>query len=363
MPVARSRRFSAVLLALLLLPATLAAQKPGKPPKAPKPDKPDTGEHKPARLFRGTEPVVMWLSADFKTVFKDRDSMSTKTYPATLRYLDEKGDTLSLDVQLSTRGHFRLKTCSVVPLKVHFDKEKTRGTLFGGNGSLKLATHCEKGDDYAQRVYIEYAIYKMYRALTPVGLDARLATVTWIDPKNPSFTVTRPGFWMQDDDDMARVLRGKILMQQGGHAEDMDPRQMTITDVFQYMIGNTDYSMSYLHNYRIVLTDTAATYYPMAYDWDWSGLVDAPYARPDSRLPIRTVRDRLYRGACHSMAELTPVLELFKAKKGEIYGALTGLKPLDPKRLKVATEYLDEFFKMIDDPRQVNRELRQICPQ
>src|ERR1041384_3447073 len=126
----------------LVVPAVLAAQQPAAAPS----EAPDPAPHKPARLFRSKEPVVMWLQADFKTVFKDRDTTSTKRYPATLRYLGEKGDTVTFPVELSPRGHYRLKatTCAFPPLKVHFDKEKTKGTLFGGEGSLKLSPHCQK---------------------------------------------------------------------------------------------------------------------------------------------------------------------------------------------------------------------------
>jgi hypothetical protein len=347
----RARWRPLLLLPAMIVPALLAAQQV------------DSGGKKLGRLFRATEPLVMWLSADFKTVFKDRDSTSTKQFPASLRYLGEKQDTVKLDVRLSTRGHYRLKaiSCAVPPLKVWFDKEKTKGTLFAGQGSLKLTTHCQKGERYAQNLYLEYAAYGMYNALTPLSLRARLATINWQDINDPGFAITRPGFWVEDDDDMAARNRGKILMQTGGHAEEMEPQQMAITDLFQYMIGNTDFSLSYLHNYRIVQTDTSMNFYPMAYDFDWSGLVSAPYAKPDFRLPIKRVTDRLYRGGCHSPEVLTETVALFKAKKGEIYGVMTGIKELSPDRLKEATEFLDEYFKLINDPGEVKREFRRVC--
>lgn len=287
--------------------------------------------------------------------------MTTKRYPTGMRWLGEKGDTLSTDVQLGTRGHWRLRTCSVVPLKVYFDKEKTKGTVFGGQGSVKLTPHCQKSDRYAQNIYVEYAVYAMYNALTPISLRARLSQITWEDPKDPKFTVTRPGFWTEEDDDMAARNRGKILMQTGGNAAEMDPWQMAVTDVFQYMIGNTDFSLSYLHNLRIVQTDTSINFFPMAYDFDWSGLVNSPYAAPDSRLPIKRVIDRLYRGGCHTPEILARVFTHYKAKKGEIYGTLTELKGLTPDRLKEATEYLDEFYKFIDDAKEVRREIGRAC--
>lgn len=321
----------------------------------------DSGSSRPARLFRATDPVVMSLTADFKTVFKDRDSMSTKQYPATLKYLNEKGDTITLDVKLETRGHYRLRTCAISPLKVVFDKEKTKGTLLGGEGSLKLTTHCQKGDRYTQNVYVEYSAYGMYNALTPISLQARLATVTWLDPKDPAFTITRPGFWTEDDDGMAKRNKGKILMQQGGRPSEMDPRQMALTDLFQYLLGNTDHSLMMLHNYRIVQTDTSTSYFPMAYDFDWSGLVDAPYARPDFRLPIKRVTDRFYRGGCHPPDLIATTIGEFKAKKEAIYGVLRGIKDLTPARLKEAESFLDDFFKTIDDPGAVRREIMRVC--
>lgn len=344
-------------LMLSVIPAGLAAQA-ATPDSAKKRDSTDS---RPGRLFRATDPVVMWLEADFKTVFKDRDSMSTKRFPATLRWLGEKGDTQTTPVQLATRGHYRLRTCSVPPLKVFFDREKTKGTLFGGEGSFKLTPHCQNGDRYTQNLYVEHAIYGMYNELTPVSLRARLATSTYIDPKDPKFTVTRPAFWTEDEEEMAKRNYGKVLMQTGGNAAEMDPRQMAITDVFQYMIGNTDYSLSYLHNYRIIQTDTSTSWYPMAYDFDWTGLVDAPYAKPDYRLPIKRVTDRLYRGGCHPPELLKETIGLFVAKKDAMYAHLKGNKDLTPARLKEATEFLDEFYKMAADDRNVNRELRRVC--
>ncbi len=346
----RARRRWLLLLTAAIIPAPLAAQQVEAPVK------------KAAKLFREREPLVMWLSADFKTVFRERDSTSTKQFPASLRYLD-KSDTVSLDVRLSTRGHYRLRpgSCAVPPLKVWFDKEKTKGTLFAGQGTLKLTTHCQKGDRYAQNLLVESAAYGMYNALTPLSLRARLATVNWQDIKDPGFAIARPGFWVEDDDDMASRNKGKILKQTGGHAEEMDSRQMTVTDLFQYMIGNTDFSLMMLHNYRMVQTDTSMAYYPVAYDFDWSGLVNAPYARPDYRLPIKRVIDRLYRGGCHTPQEVTEAIAVFKAKKGEIYGSLQAIKELTPDRLKEASSYLDEFYKLIDDSGQVKREFMRVC--
>jgi hypothetical protein len=359
----RFARAAVAALALLTVagrPVALRALQVESPGAA---DSAGTKTAKVARIFRNAEPFAMSITADFKTIFKDRDSMSTKRYPATLRYLGETGDTVALDVQVSTRGHYRLKsvTCAFPPLKVHFDKEKSKGGPFAGEGSLKLGTHCQTNDRYVQTTLLEYAANQMYSVVSPLSLKTRLATVTWLNPADPKFTVTRPGFWIQDEDDVAKMVGGKVVMQQGGTPTDMNPKLMAITDVFQYMIANTDFSLWALHNFRIIQTDTSMLYMPMAYDFDWSGLVDAPYALPDSRLPIRRVTDRLYRGACHPAEVLNDVLTLYRDKKDAIYGTFRELPGLDPKRQLETTKFLDEFYKTIGDPGAVKREFGRVC--
>lgn len=353
-------RFSIGLLALsLAVPAHLASQ----PADSAAGDK---GPHKAARLFRSSEPIALWLTADFKTVFKDKDSLSTKRYPAKLQYLGEKGDTVSLDVELGTRGHFRLRTCDFLPLKVYFNKEQSAKGPFGGEGSLKLGTHCKNSDAFIQNTYVEYAINRMYNLVTPLSIKARLSNVTWMNPKDPKFTVTQPGIWYQDEDDLMKEVGGKIVMQQGATGASMEPRQMAINDIFQYMIGNTDFSVWALHNYRVVAMDSSANWYAFAYDFDWAGLVNAPYAAPDAQLQIKynvtRVTDRLYRSVvCYPPDLLSKTVDLFKARKDSIYGTLRTIPELKPNRLKDAEGYLDKFYKELDDPKKVRSVFEEPC--
>ena len=74
----------------------------------------------------------------------------------------------------------------------------------------------------------------------------------------------------------------------------LDAPTLTRMMLFEYMIGNTDFSIWALHNVRIV-QDRARKLFPVPYDFDLSGFVHAPYATPDPRIGIRSVLDRLYR--------------------------------------------------------------------
>src|SRR5262249_55451885 len=115
------------------------------------------------------------------------------------------------------------------------------------------------------------------------------------------------------------------------------------------------------HNIRIVQVANAGAYFPVAYDFDFSGLVNAPYAGPDQRLPIKSVRERLYRGPCRKIEQITPVLQTFTSKRDTLYATLRASPGLEPGRLKEATDYLDGFFDRIKNPKGFNDALGYAC--
>jgi hypothetical protein len=270
---------------------------------------------------------------------------------------------VAIPVELATRGHFRLQSsvCGFPPLKVYFPKEQMKGTVFAGNGSLKLITHCEKSPRYEQNLLIEYAIYRAYNQLTNLSHHARLVRVTYADTRDSSRNLTRYGFFLEDDKDMAGRNGGTLFEQFGASYSEMDSVQMDLVGVFEYLIGNTDWSVIMRHNVRLVQVPGRDVLYPVAYDFDFAGLVNAPYARPDPRMPIKNVRQRLYRGMCRSPDQLAPTLGRVMAAREAIAEAFVGLPDLDPKRLKDVLGYLDEGFRTIGAPKSFMSEQDYVC--
>ncbi|MGH7519466.1 MAG: hypothetical protein ACREOC_18695 [Gemmatimonadales bacterium] len=337
---------------LVLLPG-LAAQAPPPESEAPR---------RPARLFRDEAPLSVTIAADFREIFRDRDTMKVRRDSATITFPGETGP-VTLPVQLSTRGHFRLRssTCESPPIRVFFDKESVKKTLFGGDASLKLVTHCGKAERYEQNLLLEHGIYRAYNRLTELSHRSRLARVTYADTKDPARTVTRYGFFLEDDDDMARRNGGQVLRIVGGGLDEMDPAQLDLVTVFQYLIGNTDWSVIMIHNIRLVQVEGHPSFLPVAYDFDWSGVVNATYARPDARLGTKTVRERVYRGACRPMEELKPALARVMERRDSIRDAFASIPDLEPKRLEDVLRYLDEGFRMIDRPEEFKHEQDRAC--
>jgi hypothetical protein len=321
----------------------------------------DTAGPAPHRLFDSAEPIDIAITADFRAVGKDRGT-EKRLHPGVLSYRSPAGDTVSVNVQLRTRGHYRLRLCEYPPLKVDFDRTAVAHTLFAHQGSLKLVVQCRGNRTYANYLLEEYLIYRVSNLLTPLSFRARLARVTYVDSNGRNTPATRYAFFLEDDDRMARRNHMQVFEQKGIHQEETDFEQMGLLALFQYLIGNTDWSVAALHNI-VLVRDSLGILFPVPYDFDWSGVISPPYAQPDPRLGIRTVRDRTYRGACRTADDFAPLFAQFNAAKDSIYALYRGQPDLEPKRVEQALGYYDEFYRTINEPRRAKRELIDACPR
>jgi len=316
------------------------------------------------RLFQKPDPLTFTLTANFNAVNRDRDENSTARFPATLVVAGDDGKSHSLKVNLSTRGHFRLRqtSCSFVPLRVDFDRQTASGTVFDAQKALKLVTHCRENNAYEQYTIREYLVYRIYNLLTPSSFRARLAKANYVDAASGKPLTARYGMFLEDEDDVARRMEGRIAELFNARFKELDAESQTLMFVFEYMIGSTDLSVIKLHNVRLV-QDRARTLYPVPYDFDMSGLVDTSYALVDKRLGIASVRERLYRGPCRTAAQLEPVLEKFRAARPQVLALYDSVPELDPGYRRDATKYLEEFYSLIARPDRVKKALIDGCAQ
>jgi hypothetical protein len=313
-------------------------------------------------LFASAEPLAFTLEADFRAVQGDRDPKSTKTFPAKMTFANDDGSTVSIDLQIRTRGHSRRlrQTCDFAPLRLEFPKDSTRRTVFDGHGPIKLGTHCRSVNEFEQYVLREYTAYRIYNLLTPRSFRARLAKATYVDGRNQKPITTRYAMFIEDDDDVAKRLEGRITERMGLIFRHVDAETLTIMTLFEYMIGNTDMSINKQHNVRIVETP-AGTFHPVPYDFDYSGLVDAAYAIPNKELGIGSVRERLYRGPCKTPAELEPFFERIRNAKADVMALYDSLFDLSAGYRRGAKSYLEQFYRVLERPGDVRRALIDPC--
>ena len=192
--------------------------------------------------------------------------------------------------------------------------------------------------------------YRIYGLLSPYAFRARLAKVTYVNAADGKPLTTRYGMFIEDDSDVARRAGARSIDLPRTLFKDLDQNTLMTMSLFEYMIANTDVSIYKLHNVKLLVTESHAEY-PVPYDFDYSGLVDTPYAIPNPKLGIATVRERVYRGPCVSESDFDGVLEKFRAKKADVMALYDSVPDLNPSYRRQARSYLESFYAATDRSR------------
>jgi len=313
-------------------------------------------------LFKEDVPLPFTLEADFKAISRDRDPESTKEYPGTLTVTDQQEAAVTIPVTLTTRGKSSLnpRVCEFVPLRIDLPEKEVKGTVFEGQQALKLVTHCENGRGFDQYVLLEHLAYRIFNVLTPRSFRTRLAAATYVEVSNHKPLFTRHAMFIEDDGDLARRMEGRVVEMPRLLFSNLDQESLMTLMLFQYMIGNTDISIWALHNISLVTTP-ARVFHPITWDFDMAGLVAPPHAIPNPRLKLISVKDRLYRGPCLSLAELEPHLAVFRTTQADVLALIDAIPDLDKSRRNTARSFLNEFYSLLGRQDRLKRELVDKC--
>lgn len=328
-----------------------SSQKGPRQPKKPK---------DPAPLYRDESPLTLTLTSDFRQLRRDRGD-DPPWRAATISYADSGGRTIVVPARVRARGRWRRTNCDLPPIRINFAKDSVRHTIFAQLDKPKLVSACHGGDDWEQYVLQELQLYRVYALVTPLAFRARLARVTYMDSGAAKPRATRWAIITEDLDELAQRTGTVPTSQEGAMPSDLESDHSALFGIFQYFAGNTDFSISRLHNVELVRDDSA--YYAIPYDFDWSGIVGAPYAVPDPQLAIRNVRERLYRGYCtpresvdRAIARFVVLRDSIAALYGDSIGSL-----LAPGRARETGRYVDELYAVLLDPREVKRRIVDAC--
>lgn len=353
----------AAVFAAVALPAPARAQGAKKPAeKAKKTKTPfDTIKYNPTRLFASNEPLTFTLTLDLGRIKKDRTG-ETPYRPAVLSFKDADSASYTVPIRVQTRGIWRRKNCDIPPLRLDLPKDSIKHTVLAGQNRIKIVIPCRNKDDYEQMILQEANLYRVYNLLTPLSHRMRVVRLTVVDSSAPAKPVmTRWAFITESSGEMAARNASIEYDVKGATNGDLDSKTATIVGLFQYMIGNTDFSIPALHNVELLARQMDV--FPVVYDFDWTGVVNPPYGFPDSRLGIKRLTDHLFRGPCGSGAEFPAVVELFKSKRDEINALFKDRigQLMDPDRSKETLAFFDDFYKTIGNERTARREILDQC--
>lgn len=352
------KKFLCITIVFLNLISVSIAQKKGQKEKNKRADltKTEKAQHKNYQpIFKSDSVLNMTIKGDWKLILKDRADEPAK-YPVEISYWGSaKKKQKKINATVNSRGNFRrlAENCAMPPLMVHFKKGSTKNSLFRHQDRMKLVTHCVSKDNILQ----EYVVYKMYQLLHPISFRTRLVNITYLDTTGKRNTETKMGILIEDEDDLATRHGLKLIENRKLNQTRLDTTSIITTNLFQYMIGNTDFSIMHGHNTKMLGDSTKKPPIIVPYDFDHSGIVEAKYARPAEVLNLRSTRERLYRGFSYPKAVFEPILQIFRNNKNQFYALYQNTKGLDPSYVKRCMKYLDEFYEMINNPKRFEEEI------
>jgi hypothetical protein len=310
-------------------------------------------------LFDSDEVLPIKLKGSLRGLLNDRSAIP-KNFPLVISVKKEDSSQLEIPVQIKTRGHFRRlkENCSYPPLLIQFPKEGPHLlSVFKEQKKLKLVMPCS-GDEYVIR---EWLVYKLYNLVTPKSFRARLVQVTLEDEKSKKTGTPFYGLLLEEEKQMAK-RNMMIAVERKLKPQQIQPDAFLTMAVFQYLTGNTDWSIQYLQNIKLLAQDSLAVPVAVPYDFDHAGIVDAPYAHPAEELQMSSTRERRYRGYCMpDLKAFESVIALYNRLKNEIYNLFSNCSLLDAKYKKSTVQFLDEFYATINNPKAWQKDFAYPC--
>ena len=188
-----------------------------------------------------------------------------------------------------------------------------------------------------------------------------MCKITYDDKEGKFDPTPHYGFLIEDIDDLAKRNGMKEYNDSIPNQEVCNRVELDRLMLFQYMIGNLDWSIPYRHNFKLIANKDKALPIAIPYDFDFTGMVNTSYAQPPADIDVPTVRTRVFRGLCRMEEGYDATRDYFQEIKPEVYAIYQDSEYLSDKSMTYAIKYLDNFYKVLDNPKLFDQKIFRGC--
>jgi hypothetical protein len=358
-----------IILWMLLFPAGLLAQWEGTTGQMPA--YADTiGLHEPSYedtlevyegLFTETEPLHLTLKFNIKSFQRTR--RQEKYQPAEMT--NHVNDTFQVrhPVRVKARGIYRRDHCTTPPFWLNIRYSGVEAQELDDIRRMKMVIRCRGSSQYENYVLREYLVYRIYNLISPYSYRVRLVRLKFVDTGRNNREWEDWAFLIEPDEMMARRLNARVIKSDQLSTRTVNSGVMDLLSMFQYMIGNGDFSVTGRHNLRILTVASPGPhgFVPVPYDFDFTGLVNTHYAVPNESLGTQSVRERYFLGPCRTRSVYLKTLDTLESIRDEIMEMIMTFEYLPEDERADMLAYLESFFTSAEQERFVERELSTTC--
>jgi hypothetical protein len=292
-----------------------------------------------------------------------RRGQQTDDYqPAKISVLHADGTVETWDIEVRPRGNMRREVCNLPPMKFRFSKKQLKKRGLHPENKIKMVNLCRNHERYEQMLLREYFAYRIYNAITEQSFRVHLVRVKYLTHGGGSAPIDESFAFFIEPPESVAERNGLVYLE-----EDPERAQLMSDDLserfafFQYMIGNTDWIYFQPHNVKFFRDTLSHLSIPVPYDFDYSGIVNAPYAIADKRLKIRDVTVRYYQGRCRTTAETQQTINLYLEKKEEVMLMACEFPYFNKRSRKKLLKYLSSFYTTIEKRKRWRKAITAHC--
>jgi hypothetical protein len=309
-------------------------------------------------LFENDQALEVKLTGPLNSLIHHKED--EQTFPFIL-----STEGIDLQIMVRVRGHSRKEICVFPPLRLEFGAAVPDNSVFFGQDDLKLVTHCNKSSAAQANTLKEYAAYRFFNLISDASYRVRLLHIDYSDTEGKRST-DRWAYVIEPTGALADRIEGERARLPAISQKSLNEQQEALVYVFQYLIGNTDWSMvsadnsdECCHNGKLIKKEQKLLYVP--YDFDLSGLVNANYAHPDPSFRIKRVTQRLYRGFCIDQQVLRSAIQEARSHEADFQMIVDDL-PVVSKSVKTKMHrFLDRFFKEANNEDKILESFEKRC--
>ena len=315
-------------------------------------------------LFSAEEPLHLTLKFDVKALQKTR--YEDEYHEAEMTLAGNDDTEVSHSIQVKPKESIRQKICYLPTLWLKIGNSGTSADSPQDGILMNLVMRCKDAAQFEPYVLREYLAYRLYNTITPHSYRVRVVKLNIIDTGRDNKATEDWAFLLEPDDLMARRLNSKMIDNNRLSIHTVNPEVMNRLSMFQYMIGNSDYSVTGRHNLSILTSNEYGPtgFIPVPYEFDYSGLVNTEYAIPGETLHslgITSVRDRYYLGPCREEKVHNATIQELAKSEAEIMKLIKDFKYLDDKEKDDMIGYLDSYFKASKESGFIDQKITPTC--
>lgn len=293
------------------------------------------------------EVLSVTLEADFAAI--DTSRRTADKQKAVLSFKDDSGKIQEWNVKLAVRGNFRRMKCEMAPLKIHFKKKDLKAAGLAKFDDMKLVTHCVSSKlEAISLLKKEYLAYKLYNELTDFSYRVQLLKINYVDVITGKKT-KHWAFLIEDTAELRHRIEATAKVENGLNLprDTFHDGLLKIASTFQYLIGNADWDLNVGRNVKYVIKNNKVI--PIPYDFDFSGLVNAPYAIPNPNFGIPSVRTRIFLGFKEDSQSLNSTLAFFRTKRKALIKTVDNFGLLDDSTRSSIITYIEAFYSSVKE--------------